>query len=711
MAYYLHHEINFYNCLNEKIFIELYRKDVIPDEVLELLANSFTVQYPNGDGDKFDTIITSEAKLSITLYPQDNVTFEDFIITLPDEWKMIAYDDDQVVFAGFLIPGGGRADFQDKPYDLTLSAIDGISLLKGTPLTKDNGDNFTGVNLIKDYVIAILNKTGLGLNLRLFSNIVEESMQDRTQNEQADTFNQTGLHARTFLQDATEFYDCYTCLERILAEYFTIYQHNGKWVILRVGELQTNPGAKIWYTEYNSAGTITGAAQYMENAAANGRDRLIHPVEVSQFISSNFAIKSSKYTYNYTIWPELPTNNKFERGTEFETGDQPDDQDFDGDGDTTEIIGTYKKYTIASWEQGRANVHDMPNPTLTPIAKKYYRRSIYNIYGEEIERAIVCETDDLVTDTQFWLRCEPIPVSFGDRIRIGWQKRYDNNFVGTLNAAFVGALYIVSDDGSKVVSLTSGGLGGESGQWITVEPPTSPDLGLFGRLIIPYSAGQNSTEWNSLNVESQSIPFSGTMYIAHACEPNPGTVGARQYWKDFSFEYLPYTAGGFVPVKGDYSQTSQDANFKDVIKEDVYISDSPKKVIQGALYREDLTTLTTPTWKRYSVNEARHFKEIGELSRFNNNYRRMWRMEGQYDGLKFTPIDNATFIEPLSFHRHFTFPDSPLLNGRYFVLVPPLNINYSVGRADMNFMEVLEADSEDGDNTGDTHIPIKYIFK
>jgi hypothetical protein len=230
-------------------------------------------------------------------------------------------------------------------------------------------------------------------------------------------------------------------------------------------------------------------------------------------------------------------------------------------------------------------------------------------------------------------------------------------------------------------------------------------------LIIKYFPGQSTSEWNSIEVTSPPIPFNGTLYIAHVCEPDVGMVGDRQYWKDFSFEYYPFTAGGFVPVKADFAQTSQNANFQDTIDEDVYISDSPKKVFQGALYRANLTDLTTPSWHRYSVNEQRYFKELGELVRFNNNYRRMWKMEGQYDGLKFTPANNPTIIEPLSFHHQYSFPDSSKLNGHYFVLVPPLNINYSEGRADMNFAEVLQDGSIDGNSTGDNHIPLQYIFE
>jgi hypothetical protein len=698
--------ISFLNCLNEQLRIELYKKDVTPDSVTELLGNSFAVSYPTGNGDKFDTIITCEAKISITLYPDDAITFVDLIVTFPDEWKVIAYDDNQVVFVGFLTPGEGRADFQDKPYDLNLSAVDGIGLLKGTPLTRTNGDNFTGVNLIIDYILAILSKTGLDLNLRLFSNITESSMQDRTQNPNADTFNQTGLHARTFLKNSVEFNDCYTCLERILIEYFAIYQHNGKWVILRIGELQDSIGAKMWYTEYNSSGTIVRSAQYLENAAGNGRDRLIHPVELSQFISSNFAMKSTRYTYNYNVWPEIPTNNNFQRGTVYESGVATDDFDTDGDGDVDEVVGTYYKYTIDNWEQGIIDYFDIPHPAMTPTPHKFWRETYINTFGVEIENYIKSDTDDNDTVHSFWLRSEGIPVNSGDRVEIGMSKRFANDFSSTSSTVFTLAMTVYLVSGGNAYLLTNGNDGEARGFW----KRATVNLGQ-GNLIINYAPNQKTNTWSSLSVLSEPIPANGTLYIAFESNGPSSNTGAFQYIKDFSFTYHPYILGGYLPLKGDYAQTSQNANFKDTISDEVFISDSPKQVFQGALYRANLTDLTNNTWHRFGVNENRHFKELGELARFNANYRRMWKMEGQYDGLKFTPADNPTFIEPISFHRQFIFPDQPLLNGHYFVLVPPLTLTYSEGRADMNFVEVLQDGSQDGRSQGDSHIPLQYIFE
>jgi hypothetical protein len=703
MAYHLHHNCQFYTPLNENILIELYKKDIEPDEVTTLIANSFAVQYPTGSGGLFDEpIISCEAKLSLYLRVEDTVTFDDFIVTYPDEWKIIAYDDDQVIFVGFMTPGEGRADFQDKPYDISLSAVDGLGLLKGIPLTQDDATNFAGVNLIIDYALAILNKTNLGLNLRLFSNIVEESMQDRTQNEQADTFNQTGLHARTFLTNPITFYDCYTCLQRLLAEYFCIYQHNGKWVILRVGELQTNAGAKIWYTEYNSAGAIVGAAQYLENASAVGRDRLIHPVEVSQSIGSNFAVKSSRYTYNYGVWPELPANNKFERGPIISNSNGPVyEKDENGD-DTATQIGTFQDYFIDDWTFGSFPTGPTAISNLPALSAGIdfpaWRRTSSNIYGVEFNREIMIEKSTTVTQV---LQSAVIPVNAGDRLGITFDFKLSFNFGDQLNIAAV-QVYIKPNSGGAPYWWRDGA--GITNQW-------RRNGAAAEAIFVNYFDATDKTKvYKSTSLESQPIPVDGTAYIQLLNVMDDGLTNQTSF-RNFSLTYHPFIAGGYISVKADYAQTSQNANLKDVIDEEVYISDSPKKVFQGALYRENLTDLTTPTWHRYGAIETRHFKELGELSRYNNNYRRMWKIDGQFDGLKFTPADNPTFMEPLSFHRHFIFPDSSLLTGRYFVLVPPLTLNYSEGRADMSFIEVLEDGSDDGNSTGDTHVPLQYIFE
>lgn len=704
MAYHLHHKISFNNSLNEAIYIELHKKDAEPDQVTNLLAVAFKCSYQKGDGDKFDTILSQEAVLTLWLQNTDSVEFDDFIVSLPDEWKMIAYDDDQIIFVGFLTPGEGRAEFQDKPYEVKLSATDGLGLLKAIPLSNNSGVRFTGVSLIIDYALAILNKTDLGLGLRVYSNITEESMQDRSLNEFADTLNQTGLHARTFLKDSIEFYDCYKALEIILSEYFSLYQWHGMWVILRIGEMQESPGAKMWYTDYDSAGNIIGAAQSNDNACAVGRDHEIHAVEVNQTIGSEFAVKLSKYTYNYNTWPELPTNNKFEYGDFIDEGAQNDEDDVDGDGNTSEIIGTYKQYTINNWEFGKLNAISASFPfVLSPPDGTARVKRIYNEFGTEIDRQIIIDTP--LSNTH-WLRCEAIPVTAGDRIEISLQKKFRNDFTtpsGFTGATIAARCYVVNDAVTEFWGLHTASQGGDipEGVW---------RKGSLSQLVIFYTEDQDSRKYAALSVSSMPMPVNGNLYIAFNCGGPIENTGPEQIYRDFNFRYIPYIAGGYIQVKGDYAQTEQNTLLKDKIEVEVSISDTLKKVLKGSLFRADLQSLTTPTWRRFNIVEARHFKELGELARYNNCYRRMWKIIGTFDGVKFKPYDNPLVIEPLSFHRHFTFPDSSKLNGRYFMIVPPLNIDYANGTSEFNFVEVLHEGSTDGNNTGDIHTPIKFIF-
>lgn len=296
-----------------------------------------------------------------------------------------------------------------------------------------------------------------------------------------------------------------------------------------------------------------------------------------------------------------------------------------------------------------------------------------------------------------------MPVNQFDRIEITVDFKTSQGGTGTRQYLFVMLEQLPGASGNGY-RLDNGGVAPADGIGTLVWEQTAA----MKFLAKSYQTGEDASNYTSFFLSPPPLPINGTLYIIFMNFDPP--VGRTVSYKNFELTYYPSVAGSNAQVKGDYAETSQSDRFKDIIDEEVFISDSEKKVLQGALYRENLTDLTTPTWHRYSVFESRHFKELGELARFNNNYRRMWKIDGQFDGLKFTPADNGTILEPLSFHRQFYFPDSSKLAGHYFVLVPPLTINYSEGRADMNFIEVLEEGSQDGNSTGDSHIPLQYIF-
>ena len=141
--------------------------------------------------------------------------------------------------------------------------------------------------------------------------------------------------------------------------------------------------------------------------------------------------------------------------------------------------------------------------------------------------------------------------------------------------------------------------------------------------------------------------------------------------------------GGFIPLSGDYWQHTQNANQLDTDEGEIEISDVPVRVLQGCMLNADGITATSPTWARLGVVEARHYKEIINIARYNLGYRRFWRIEGTFRGVLY---EDGAGLAPLSFHKTYQFADIP--QPRNFILVPPLSIDLCKGHVKANFEEV-----------------------
>jgi hypothetical protein len=670
--------------------VELY-KDATPEAVTELKGIQFKMDYLNGAGDKFDTIIACEATIVFQIDRNGSLTYADFLITYKTEWKVIAKVDGVVVFTGWLTPGEGNSEFQDPPYDIVLSATDGLGLLKGVVLSDTAGDDFIETNTVISYIAGALHKTGLDLNILLLCNIYEQSMTDRFTDPAADAFNQAKLDYRTFQKDAVTFVDCYAALELILREHFSIYQWNGKWAILRIAEMQDIPGPKIWHTEYDYTGTALLGEQYEFGPCQVGKDAVLHPINRTNFISSRFAIKSAKHTYNYDVWPEIPKNNKFERGSLlFPIFGNVFAKDANGN-DTPDQIGTYQGYDIDDWTKGdftSGSPSAITNLPALGAPTGSYARLSYNNAGNEFDR-IVAITHPGGVNKAIWLQSEGLKVKQGDRVNFSTEfaLSYNSTFPGG-DAIVIGiaSVYIIDGNGDKWAWRYRPTLNNIENLWLKVG-------GTVHTISARFEDGNATKNFTTVSAESPTIPVSGTMYVVlvNSNQDSLATPPYVAYFKKFNFEYKPFIAGGFLPVQGDYWFTSQNQDIDDVVDEQVYLSDSEREVFKGALLRSD-NELTT-TWHRLNVAEERQYKELLNLGRYNHAYRRMWRIDGDFGGTRFNAVDNPVVNEPLSFHKHFYFKDAPELGGRMFMLVPPLSIDYSQGETGATFVECFDFNS------------------
>lgn len=700
MAYVTTYTVNFTNQLDEEVEVLIQEKDGTATDPINYECEQLEITTNGEEQSPFDCILAKQ--LTLVFHVPEGDTAMDWSTLLAsnyDDWKIIVtINGTRKEFEGFLVPEEGSVPFHDKPYSITLKATTGVALLKGVALTDVNDDNFNSEHTLIEYIAGALKKTGLALPIRCYCSYFNIAILEKGASLDNDLFGQIYLDYRTFLKDATTFVSCYDALKIILDKFCTLEQWNGMWQIACIGDKQYLRGDGF-YVDYDENGENPAGAQVTENYAEVGTYKPLFAIDNDQVRSGKFSIKSARTEYEYKVWPEIPKNNVFERGTQIGSGTNPDST-------------TYKTFSINDWNQGEVDLFDLPNPAMSSVSQKFYRKSSYNSFGIEVGREIIGETistDDL--NHSFWLRSEGIPINKGDKIKFSLQKKFDNNFGSGGSTVFTipAVLYIATASTAYYLDNNIDGHQTGVGRWRVA-------VNLAGQLIVEYPPGSNTTEYASLEVTSEAAPVDGTFYIALSVDGPIANTGANQYYKDITLEYLPFVAGGYIPVKGDYFERTQSIALPDIIEEDVKISDSPKKVFQGSLLFDNggsSLILTQQNWYRYNTiaspnpgPELLGFKDLLNLARFNFQWRRMQSVSGTFRGLSYEPQNDIDNKLPISFHIRYRLTDLP--DERYFVLVAPLKQDLIKGTTNVTFLEVSK-DGDDGTQL-QTAQELKYIF-
>lgn len=699
MAYIPTYKTRFTDEQMNIVVITLSEKDGDAVSVTEFACSAARLSY-NGDEGKFNPIsgMTCEVELFIDVDETDPTPI--LVQAKKDTWLVTVTIDDKPFFSGYLLADEYGAPFQDLPYNIKITATDGIGLLK--EVTMANSD-FTAHHSIIAYVAYCLQQTGLSLPIRVKDYIYHSSFNDRADNTAADFFSQAYLEYRTFLKDATTFENCYDALEIIFKENYRLSQDNGEWKISRLGMLQHVPFVE-YETLYDANGENPVGVEISENYATVGKKELIYPHGEDQIKYIKKAVKSSKATFNYDIWPELPRNNKFERGSQVSTGIALDDSDIDGDGNFTEVIGTRKSFAINDWSWGEFSLTDAPNFTMNtgPVEQPLINR-IYNPFDLEIIREVsIPPSPNAGGGLIAGLKCENIPVVQGDRIKFGVDKRYSDDISsGDETFSLAAIVYLIpTGGGAPFYLINSFNEPQLDGIWAT-----SFSLFSFVAGISVRFGDTDARKYASVTVESQPIPVTGDLRIILV---NPTTGASIAYYRNFDLEYLPMVAGGFQKVKGDYNIITQNQDYIDKSEGQFLLSDNPHKVFKGCLLNSSGIPLS-PSFYRMGVTESKAYKAIGNYARFNFEHRRMSMIEGSFTSLMYAPQNNQEFYYPVSLHKQYRFVDLAGQDKR-FLLCSPVEMDLVKGYLTARFWEIYD-DAHlylDGHTNGTEEF--KYIF-
>jgi hypothetical protein len=704
MAYTETYTVKFTNEQNQNVVATIYKKDGPIVTVQNYMAVAVELNDRSEGQTKYDsTIISRELTLTLWTETGNDITWETFIADEHDTWQIAITIDGKFYFHGFITPDEGNSPFQDKPYEVTFRATNGLSLLKDIPLVKIDGTNFTGIHSLIEYISAALWQTGLDLSIITFCNYYTSGMQNRRDGLQYDMFSQTYLDYRTFLQDPIKFVSCYDTLMIILDKFCRLEYWNSFWLIKNISELQFTPDGKHYATTYSSIGVAMNGFEDNTNQYQIGKSVDLYPINEDQQIYSRFAIKSAKTKYYYNILPTLLDNEGLGiLGIEIGSGDISDDNDEDQDGDTSEIIGTYKAYHLYGWVHKKKFLAEVD-----PVTNAYIKVE-YDLYNREKARYYVIEKDvtspiDIQTANYIRNTTLDFYVAAGDKIDISITARINQSISGSFRPA-------------SVLIFTGGDPTDNSNYWV---------LDPFGKFQGPGGATQagglaidgntvDTKQWNTASFQDINIPVNGTLIVKLCCAA-PGSTG-EYYFKDLTVNYKVFVGGSYFSAKGDYWIRDQNKVFPDISEEEVRISDSQRKITKGALLTSD-GSLTAPDWYRFgNINnfsqnplfDHRHFKELLNIARFNHSYRRMYALEGTFNGLNCAAQNDQLNKYPIRFDKRYRLVD--LTPARDFVLVPPLKMDLIKGWVTLNLVEVVNtAVSGEGTMLGDSS-SFNYIF-
>jgi hypothetical protein len=707
MAYTETYTVQFTNEQNQDVLATIYKKNGPVVTVENYMAVAIELNDRSEGQTKYESTIISR-ELYAVIWSEDSnaITWETFITAEHDEWKIDVRVDNQLYFEGFITPDEGNAPFQDKPYEVAFRATNGLALLKDIELIDHpDGSQFGSNHTLIDYIAGALLKTGLELPIHIKCGYFNTAHQDKDDGLQYDMFSQTYLNYRTFLKDPTTFVSCYEALMIILDKFCRLEYWNGVWLITNIAELQYLRGHD-YVVYYDSDGAMAGGVRETDNHGQIGKAVDIYPINEDQQVYSRFAIKSAKTTFNYTPWPEIPKNNKFGRGNIIvgQTGNVYEKDD--NGNDTATQIGTYQDYEILNWDYGTFNGTPTPIaqlPSLSAGTDAAVRRTTKNAFGIEISREIIIGKS--TTNTQV-LQSEGLAVYVGDKVSISFDFRLSFNFGAQLTIATV-HVYIKPTAGGNPYWWRDGA--GFTNKW-------RRNGGASEALNIEYIDSSEPTKvYKSFSLTSPAIPVDGTLYIMLTNVMDNNTPNEAWY-RNFDFTYTPFIAGGYVQVKADYWLRTQNKVFPDVANDTVRISDSPKKMLQGSLLLPN-GELTSPTWFRYNAvgngnpgSESFHFKELLNIARYNHSYRRMYALDGSFNGLNYSPENNQLNKYPIRMNKRYRLVD--MVSPRDFVLVPPMKMDLIKGWINASMVEVIQvsAGDTDGEQTGDSS-SFNYVFE
>lgn len=215
-----------------------------------------------------------------------------------------------------------------------------------------------------------------------------------------------------------------------------------------------------------------------------------------------------------------------------------------------------------------------------------------------------------------------------DKLNVGVDFRWRNNINGQSGISYTPIMQIrlSGDDGSKWL-WTDGTPASNNNyetkpRWVNVSTP-----GTFintAHFLWHYwdVALQEDTEWMGISGEIGPLPVSGNVQIALV---QSRIVAIDLCFANLQFDYLPYIVGTYAKYTGQYNKVTQAAAYKAKSENDLFFSDSPKKLFKGAAKKYNgIANVLTGNWTDFFDSGASGTTRLGKILAYDvwNQYRK-----------------------------------------------------------------------------------------
>jgi hypothetical protein len=508
-----------------------------------------SVSVIDNDEDKYTPIRALQAK--IRFFSSNNYSLQTFL-GIDQNWKCVIDVDGTVQFSGFLVADDNQMDFQADPNEVTLAFTDNLGTLKNIELSDLDSEKLIGMYKLKDYVAYILAKTGNTLNFNIVYNLYEKGQAKRSDDNENCPFDQIYLDDRTFEKSYNEHEDCYTSFVKLLDGMgCEAYQSEGEWWIERVAE-RTRTTKK--YTKYDYEGTILSGHSETRDGIEIGHgydnifsqlDAVIKPQLAKKTVSNEFQLRTPL---------ELIRNSGFIRG------------------DFNPIIdaGTFTPYDLDDWVL-KERTDGVGSVESTSTAFSAFIARAWN--GSYETQRYVQLTIPSTAGVKYIRNSEPLYVDQQDKISVSvdWKWLENKTASGIYNLPVLAV---------ELYGTTSRWTLGNDGKWVNTSAPGAVVYGTF------TPADTDETKWQSVSVESEPMPESGTLYVwlFTGNRDSASTFdNVKMCYSNLNVNYIPLINGAYQTFRALRNTVTNPLSYKTKRENQVELTNSPKRHFKGAL--------------------------------------------------------------------------------------------------------------------------------